>query len=43
LVPDNFTPLITPSGPVAGDALWFIFRDNQIVVHNSQASPGGLL
>lgn len=37
-VRDGFRPLIAPVGPVTGDALWFIFRDTQILVH---ASPAG--
>jgi len=35
-----FTPLIAPAGPVTGGALWFIFRDNQILVHTSPAGTG---
>src|SRR3989337_851985 len=35
-----FTPLIAPVGPVTGGALWFIFRDNQILVHTSPAGTG---
>jgi NAD+ diphosphatase len=38
--PDRFMPLIAPAGPVTGGALWFMFRDNQILVHASQASVG---
>jgi NAD+ diphosphatase len=35
--PHEFTPLIAPPGPVAGAALWFIFRNDQILVHASGA------
>ena len=35
-----FMPLIAPVGPVTGGALWFIFRDNQILVHTSPAGTG---
>ncbi len=38
--PDNFTPLIAPVGPVTDGALWFIFHDNQILVHTAQSSAG---
>jgi len=38
--PDGFTPLIAPVGPVTDGALWFIFRDNQILVRTSNASTG---
>jgi NAD+ diphosphatase len=38
--PDSFTPLIAPVGPITGSALWFIFRDNQILVRASQTSAG---
>jgi len=37
---NRFTPLIAPVGPVTGGALWFIFRDNQILVHTSPAGTG---
>lgn len=37
---DRFTPLIAPLGSVTGGALWFIFRDNQILVHTSPAGTG---
>ncbi len=37
---DSFKPLIAPAEPVTDGALWFIFRDNQILVHTSHASPG---
>ncbi len=36
--PNGFKPLIAPVGPITGDALWFIFRDNQILVHTAQAT-----
>ena len=35
---NRFTPLIAPVGPLTGGALWFIFRDNQILVRTSPAS-----
>jgi NAD+ diphosphatase len=37
---DGFTPLIAPAGPVTGPVLWFIFRDNQMLVQASGASAG---
>lgn len=34
---DRFTPLIVPTEPVTADALWFVFRDNQILIRASDA------
>jgi NAD+ diphosphatase len=36
---DGFRPLIAPVDPVTGDALWFIFRDNQILISAPPAGP----
>jgi NAD+ diphosphatase len=36
----HFTPRIAPAGPVTGTVLWFIFRDNQILVQMSDTAAG---
>lgn len=36
----TFVPLIAPGQPVTGAALWFIFRDDQLLVHTSPTGTG---
>jgi NAD+ diphosphatase len=35
---DGFTPLIAPIAPVTGEVIWFIFRDDQLLVRTGETS-----